>query len=76
MLPLSDQRPAVSTMTEAANLPAFMDHDMSAQADWLGQHARSRGFADLDELLGNAPAVFTQLASMWRQMHPLPQMAQ
>jgi hypothetical protein len=76
MLPLSDQRPAAPTMTEAANLQAFMDHDMSAQVDWLGQHARTRGFANLDDLVSKAPAVFTQLASMWRQMHPLPQMAQ
>lgn len=49
-----------------------MERDMSAQVDWLARRAQARGFVDLDDLLGRAPAVFTQLAAMWRQTHSLP----
>lgn len=61
----------MDTITQAANRQAFMEYDMSAQVTWLVQRAKARGFADLDDLLGRAPTLFTQLAAMWRQTHSL-----
>ena len=63
---------AASTKT-AANTQAFMERDMSEQVEWLAQRARIRGYADLDELLGRAPAVYMQLAETWRQAHRRPE---
>jgi hypothetical protein len=44
---------------------------MSAQVKWLAQRAKAHGYADLDDLFGRAPAVYTALAVTWRQAHPL-----
>jgi hypothetical protein len=49
-----------------------MERDMSEQVEWLAQRARTRGYADLDDLLGRAPAVYMQFAETWRQAHPTP----
>lgn len=59
----------------AASLQAFMERDMSDQVEWLAQRAKARGYADLGDLFGRAPALYTQLATAWRQIHPLPGLA-
>jgi hypothetical protein len=53
----------------------FLERGMSEQVEWLTQRAKARGYADLDELLGRAPAVYMQLAETWRQAHPPPEAA-
>ncbi|MGH8501766.1 MAG: hypothetical protein ACREVE_04715 [Gammaproteobacteria bacterium] len=58
-----------------ADMQVFMERDMSEQVEWLVQRAMIHGYADLDDLLGRAPTVYTQLAVTWRQTHPLPAMA-
>lgn len=70
-------RPAKADQTQAtaANTHAFMERDMSKQVEWLAYRAKAYGYADLDDLFGRAPAVYTQLAVAWRQMHPFPAMA-
>jgi hypothetical protein len=62
-------------LTQTANTQAFMERDLSEQVEWLAHLARSYGYADLDDLFGRAPAVYTQLAVTWRQTHPLNAMA-
>ncbi|MDQ4148363.1 MAG: hypothetical protein M3120_11975 [Pseudomonadota bacterium] len=59
-------------LTTAANMRAFMEQDMSAQVGWLAQRATAHGYADLDDLFGRVPTVYTSLAVTWRQAHPLP----
>jgi len=63
---------SMNGLTTAANMRAFMEQDMSAQVGWLAQRATAHGYADLDDLFGGAPAVYTDLAVTWRQAHPLP----
>ncbi len=68
--------PAQADPTSAAvHLPTFMARDLRAQVQWLASRAQAYGYADVDELFGRAPAVYTQLAVQWRQTHPLPAMA-
>jgi hypothetical protein len=62
----------MNELTPAASIQAFMERDMSAQVGWLAQQATAHGYADLDDLFGRAPAVYTSLAVTWRQAHPLP----
>jgi hypothetical protein len=62
----------MNELTTAASIRAFMERDMSAQVKWLAQRAKAHGYADLDDLFGRAPAVYTALAVTWRQAHPLP----
>ena len=65
-----------STTTDATQLAiadpqAFMERDMSEQVQWLTYRAKSHGYANLDNLLGKAPALYTRLAMTWRHAHPL-----
>ncbi len=47
------------------------ERDLIDQAGWLAGQAARRGYADLGDLLGQAPDVYMQLAVLWRRRHPL-----
>jgi hypothetical protein len=47
------------------------ERDLVDQAGWLAGQAIRRGYADLGDLLCNAPDVYMQLAVQWRRRHPL-----
>lgn len=66
-----EHAPAIQT----ADTQAFMERDLSEQVAWLAYRAKSYGYADLNDLFGSAPAVYTQLAATWRQTHPPTAMA-
>lgn len=53
----------------------FMERDLTAQIKWMMGKAQRQGFADLDELLHRAPELYMQLATLWRQGHPIPRAA-
>jgi hypothetical protein len=72
---LTGSAKAEGTYASTASMQVFMERDMSEQVEWLAQRARHHGYADLDDLLGTAPAVYTQLAETWRQAHPLSEAA-
>ena len=61
------------TYSATATMQAFMERDMREQVTWLAQRARTRGYANLDDLLSRAPTVYTQLAGTWWKAHPLPE---
>jgi hypothetical protein len=60
------------TYSATATMHAFMERDMREQVAWLAQRARTRGYANLDDLLSKAPTVYTQLSGTWWQAHPCP----
>jgi hypothetical protein len=62
-----------TTQLAIADPQAFMECDLGAQVQWLTCKAKSYGYANLDNLLGKAPALYTRLAEMWRHAHPLPE---
>jgi len=66
--------PSASTTPQSA-IARAMERDMTAQARWLAAQAARRGYRSLDELLFRTPALYTRLASRWRQLHPLLQAA-
>src|SRR3990172_9018847 len=67
---LADVRSANATAS-GHDARALMERDISAQLVWLTQQARNYGFADLQELLMNAPRLYARLAEAWRQVHPV-----
>lgn len=53
------------------HVPVVMSSDAWAQYCWLLEQARARGFHDIGTLAATQPDVFDQLASAWRQQHPV-----
>jgi hypothetical protein len=66
------EAPSIEAHAAAGDPRGFMERDIRAQAAWLMQQASSRGFADLQHLLVDAPQLYARLAAAWRRRHPLP----
>jgi hypothetical protein len=65
---------ALEPISPATSRPRRRDvaeRDLIDQAGWLAGQAIRRGYADLGDLLRNAPDVYMQLAVRWRRRHPL-----
>ena len=72
--PSSPSIAPLETISPVISWPPACDmaeRDLVDQAGWLARQAARRGYVDLDDLLGNAPAVYMQLAVLWRRTHPL-----